>query len=489
MKRFLFSLSLFMFLHQALAFRAVFDSKIFYHPTDGPYVESIITFDGATFKQLAADSGLMQARAAVTIIISKLDKVVDFRKVEISGPLVLPGEAAEFVSIERFVLPAGSYAVEVTISDANDPEAEAETGRQIVTINQPSEGIYFSDFLMVSAYRKAERTSPITRSGMDMMPFNSVFFPSSIGSLMFYTEIYGSTAYFGEGSAFVSAICVVDAEEKIYEACRRMKRENCADVVPIFQSLDISDLPTGEYKLRLEVRNAKNVVVSKNEIRFSRSNLQILEGEQLEVSEEILQQSFAGTFESADSLYAVLQSHLPMANNIERISIDNQLTDATLMQMQSFLYTFWYNRNPTSPEAAYNEYMAKVKKVHEIFGTRTKPGWRTDRGRVYLQYGAPNTRIVRNSDSDYWPFEIWHYYETNNHLHDRRFLFYDTTLGGDMELLHSDVPAEMKNHEWKTMVRSRITAANAAGTSDNNSRQNKDPYSGDELEDLWFNPH
>ncbi|MBL0317573.1 MAG: GWxTD domain-containing protein [Flavobacteriales bacterium] len=91
-----------------------------------------------------------------------------------------------------------------------------------------------------------------------------------------------------------------------------------------------------------------------------------------------------------------------------------------------------------------------IAAVKANFATRIKPGWQTDRGRVYLKYGKPNTRIQRPSDPDYWPFEIWHYYVTDSNLHNRRFLFYDTNLSGDMELLHSDVPEEVKIINGKT---------------------------------------
>jgi len=57
-----------------------------------------------------------------------------------------------------------------------------------------------------------------------------------------------------------------------------------------------------------------------------------------------------------------------------------------------------------------------------------------------------------------------------------------------MELLHSDIPTETKNYDWKNLVRSRqMSDPASAGRIGNN--QNRDPYSGDELEDLWYNPH
>jgi GWxTD domain-containing protein len=198
--------------------------------------------------------------------------------------------------------------------------------------------------------------------------------------------------------------------------------------------------------------------------------------------------TFAARYTSSDSLYAHIQSCLPIAESVERNTIDNILSNVDLQTRQSFMYTFWYRRNSTNPEKAWNDYYQEVRAVQKEFGTKIKAGWQTDRGRVYLQYGKPSTRIVRNNDPDYWPFEIWHYYTTNTGLRDRRFLFYNTSLNYDMELLHSDIPNELRNYDWKNLVRSRqMNDPSSTGRIGNN--QNQDPYSGDEIEDLWYNPH
>jgi GWxTD domain-containing protein len=198
------------------------------------------------------------------------------------------------------------------------------------------------------------------------------------------------------------------------------------------------------------------------------------------------------TFVSKYTEEAVLMEHikslLPIAQNAEKNAIDYQAPTYNLKQKQGFLYYFWQKRNPSNPQLAWENYQKELAAVDKEFGSRIKKGWETDRGRVYLQYGRPSTRVVRNNNPDYWPFEIWHYYETNNHLHDRRLLFYNTALDGDFELLHSDIPGERTNFDWKNLVRSR--QMNSPGViSRLKNNQARDPYSMDELEDLWYNPH
>ena len=54
--------------------------------------------------------------------------------------------------------------------------------------------------------------------------------------------------------------------------------------------------------------------------------------------------------------------------------------------------TFWYRRDPT-PDTVENEfreeYFRRVMYANERFGGRI-PGWKTDRGRIYIVYGPPD---------------------------------------------------------------------------------------------------
>lgn len=479
----------FLSFQQVFALRAFFDYQVFYSPGQGPYVEFVTSFEGSTFIWNAVPEGGFQAAAELTIIASIGDSIAEVRKIVVTGPVMETDQTADFMSLERLLLPAGNYKLEIMVRDINLPDSKADSFTQNIDILPMSEGVNISDISFVSALRKSEGQNAFTKSGYDVIPYVSNYFPSAADVLMFYGEIYNTSKVFGKDAPFVSSVCVMDANASILDECRKIKREKSQEVVPMLQTLDISQLPTGEYKLRIEVRNKENSVVAVKERNFTRSNIQEVAVDNMEVPDEILNSSFAAAYRNQDSLYNILTSHLPISGTLERTTIDYQLKTSDLRTMQSFFYTFWYKRNPSSPESAWREYEKKVAEVQTAFGTRVKPGWKTDRGRVYLQYGAPNTRAMRHNNPDYFPFEIWHYYETNDKLHDRRFLFYDTSLGGDFELLHTDVPNEVKNFDWKTLVRTRPLAVNAADASRKNANQMRDPYSGDELEDLWYNPY
>src|SRR5262249_26086944 len=75
----------------------------------------------------------------------------------------------------------------------------------------------------------------------------------------------------------------------------------------------------------------------------------------------------------------------------ERIAFERLQTNE---ERDMFIKQFWDRRNPT-PGAAENpfkeEHYRRIAYANTRFATLTDiPGWKTDRGRIYIVYGPPN---------------------------------------------------------------------------------------------------
>lgn len=92
---------------------------------------------------------------------------------------------------------------------------------------------------------------------------------------------------------------------------------------------------------------------------------------------------------------------------------------------------FWRKRDPT-PNTERNElmeeYYARIAYANKSFGHYTE-GWKTDRGMVYIVFGAPSNIERHPFDIDAKPYEIWSYYQI-----DREFVFVDASGFGDYRL-------------------------------------------------------
>src|SRR5690554_6549363 len=102
-------------------------------------------------------------------------------------------------------------------------------------------------------------------------------------------------------------------------------------------------------------------------------------------------------------------------------------------------------------------YKAQVQSVEWLFATNYQVGFETDRGRVYLQYGSPNSVIEQPSSPAEYPYEIWQYDQIKQYSN-RRFVFYSpTNLNEDYRLLHSDMIGELQNYRSKYALNQRNT--------------------------------
>ncbi len=126
-----------------------------------------------------------------------------------------------------------------------------------------------------------------------------------------------------------------------------------------------------------------------------------------------------------------------------------------IRSMQQYVNYFWSRHAPEDPEKGWREYQLEVQKVNASFGTRNMKGYETDRGRVYLQYGPPNTIVTETTDPNSYPYEIWHYYKAGDQTN-RKFVFYSTELSANVyRLLHSDARGELQEPNWELKLHSR----------------------------------
>jgi GWxTD domain-containing protein len=93
-------------------------------------------------------------------------------------------------------------------------------------------------------------------------------------------------------------------------------------------------------------------------------------------------------------------------------------------ERESFIENFWLRRNPNpdSPENEFREeHYRRIAYANEHFAAG-KPGWKTDRGHIYISFGKPDSIDAHPSGGSYnrpmeegggttatYPFEVWNY--------------------------------------------------------------------------------
>ena len=118
-------------------------------------------------------------------------------------------------------------------------------------------------------------------------------------------------------------------------------------------------------------------------------------------------------------------------------------------ERDAFIEAFWQRRNPNpdSPENEFrDEHYRRIAYANEHFAAG-KPGWKTDRGMIYIKYGKPDSIDSHPSGGTYdrpmdegggttstYPFEIWHYRYIEGIGENIDIEFVDTCMCGDYHM-------------------------------------------------------
>jgi GWxTD domain-containing protein len=118
-------------------------------------------------------------------------------------------------------------------------------------------------------------------------------------------------------------------------------------------------------------------------------------------------------------------------------------------ERDAFIEAFWQRRNPNpdSPENEFREeHYRRIEYTNEHFAAG-KPGWKTDRGHMYIAYGKPDSIDSHPSGGTYdrpmdegggttstYPFEIWHYRYIEGIGENIDIEFVDTCMCGDYHM-------------------------------------------------------
>ena len=118
-------------------------------------------------------------------------------------------------------------------------------------------------------------------------------------------------------------------------------------------------------------------------------------------------------------------------------------------EREQFIEQFWLRRDPT-PDTVENEFKEehyrRIAYANEHFASGI-PGWKTDRGRIYIMYGPPDDIDDHSSGGTYerpreegggststFPFQIWRYRYIEGVGTGVQIEFVDTTMSGEFRM-------------------------------------------------------
>ena len=372
----------------------------------------------------------------------------------------------------------------MVLEDENNKAAAPYKVEDQLIVDLPNK-FCFSSIIGLESYSKANNDSQTAKNGYELIPMIMPYYPETINKLTFYAEIYNAKKQLGDNEKYLlnTYICAFENNAKLNNFYFT-KRMNAKDIDVIINSMDITNLPSGNYYLVLEARDRNNEVIGLNRYFFQRSNpnYQIDNTMLASINTD---EVFSGKINDLDTIREYIRTLSPISTAVEKDYAAELVKTDDLQTMQQYFYTFWSSRNKIDPKQAWLDYYAQVHRVNASFKTLNNKGYATDRGIVFLKYGAPDRIVQSYSEPGAYPYEIWHYY-TLGSQRNKKFVFMTLDIvTNDFKLIHSDAVGELNNFRWTTEIYKRTYGTYYDYGVDNAATP--DSY-GDKAKDYYDNP-
>lgn len=434
--------------------RAYIDHKQFYAPGVGNYIEFQLQFVGHTVNYNGVEGGLMGELAVYLDVLEK-DSTILSEAYRLQTPLMKDSIVEDFFDIIRFKIDPGNYSFKVELKDLN-AEKPALKAKQSFSVNDLNTTISFSDIIIAEMASKGDGTSPFYKSGYDIIPRFSNFYPEQLTVIPLYFEVY-NTKLLGD-SLFGVQEQLIDAEtgEEVI-GFKSFTRYKVGEAVPVFRKINLESVPTGKYLVRYTLINKGLIELATREYEFERTNNITSD---LTVENIVLDPAFQKSI-SADSVGFYIESLIPICGPAEVKNIINIAKRKEEESARKYIQQFWTTTAQNGPYEEWIKYKQQVQLVERLYSNNFQEGFETDRGRVYLQYGSPTNIVRRDLSSSEYPYEIWQYNKIGV-FSNKRFVFYNPDLvNNTYQLLHSDMIGELKNPNWpRELVKRNSTNGN-----------------------------
>ena len=344
-------------------------------------------------------------------------------------------------SLEHFTFAAspGTYTIEAAVHDS----ASGRITRQQVSVATFAQGPAASDLLLATGMRPAGgadsalRTGELRKGSVNVEAAERPLLTPSQAELGYYLEWYGQAA---ETAAVSVRVLRPDGTPVVTTPPQQVPFGAGGGVTRAM--VNLAGLPPGEYGFEVVVQGKDSTVARHAPFRMGG-----FESVAQTVAPPATDKFESMTEGQLDTLYAPL-IYL-MAS--DEVGIYSSLT---LDGKRAFLRRFWLKRDPTpgtprnEQQESFYQRIAEANRRYREGGAAEIPGWRTDRGRIFIKYGPPQEVLQRPQAGNTLPYEVWKF--TQGRL--MKYVFMDLTQFGNYALIWTDDRREPSRPNWQSLL-------------------------------------
>lgn len=429
-----------------------FDYAQFGHDSTSNYVELYYSFNQNALSVKKNDTiTIVEAVLHVVITDTSNNDVLIEREWQLQNEVFDLMENKSLVGVLGFLLPGGSLKLEVTGTDGINPE-NFNSITEYLRIDPllDSDSLSLSDIQLASRIiQESSNTSSIFyKNSLEVIPQPTSVFGENQPVLFYYAEVYNIPTLDNSNSKLKLTQYVFNSRGDTVNLKIKELSKNSSSRVEI-GTVALNKLPSDTYTLAISIVDSADNFGLFSVKKFFVYNPSVpIVDTVIGKSASLLGSQFnAMSEEELDELFEK-SKYIASSRDIEQYKKINSLEGK-----QEFLFNFWKSRegNPSAKASYLMEYLRRIEISNERFGSFTKKGWKTDRGRVFIVYGEPSEIERYPNQIDTKPYEIWHYNEIEGGV---IFVFADMQGFSDHTLIHSTLRGELRDDYWQRRITS-----------------------------------
>jgi GWxTD domain-containing protein len=362
----------------------------------------------------------------------------------------IPG--ASGLEIAEFPTSPGKYRLEVSVVDSTSGR-RAQASADIQAFAQMPDA---SDLLLSPMMRQATPADTVP-AATELRRGNTMFVPVAQLRLQpvpnrstanYLLEVYNGDQQ--ESSASIAAAVVDTAGKAILPWTPDQSVRVAAGGGVLKGRLDLEGLPTGNYRLNIRV-NASGHTIQRS-APFAMGELQVALMRDT-AQRRINMVSDSGYF-NAKSVSGLDSAFAPLLYVARSGELKPWSKDLTTQGKRNFLIQFWQKRDPTpgtERNEARDEFYGKIDFANREYRDPTRAGisgWRTDRGRIYAKYGAPDDAMQRPQAGRAPGYIAWRFQRGRMQY----YVFADRTGLGNYSLVTTNDRSENSLPNWRDIL-------------------------------------
>lgn len=358
---------------------------------------------------------------------------------------------------QSFVTQAGDYNFHIEMKDANTTYLPIINDFEYQIEDKMA--LKVSDIFCFEKAIPASKDHAFYKSGFAIYPkFQSGEYLYNMNDtvLNYYMEFYNVTS---DKPLYIERYIKGKALNMAIKSTYSVKGFNASKRKIESNSISLDELSSGNYELVISIFDEEKKQLLKNSIPFQKISSP-KEQKKIVNKKNYIRSLYKKTlFEKhgLNDVHRLNQFIAVMALGEEKTGrriFYNAIDNTNIEEKENFFLNYWETKDRLHPQFAVEQFANTFNAVQDKFSYRDQDGYKTDKGRVYLEYGKPDDVQQKSKDHDSKPYEIWHYYKLKSGQGNVIFVFHDRSSSGNYELFHSNAVGELENPNWQSIIQS-----------------------------------